>query len=172
MSTALTRAARSWWRSRSKLEAFRCRIAAVAAAMLLLVGLVTSHLVTSLRAQGESLQVLKFGKVIDVEALDIGIDRIREGDAVLVSGPVGDHGIAVMRHTVTLILGIDLAQARHHALHARGPEHRRGLGVARRHPALQQQLAQTIQMVGMEMGQENRVDLAVVHAHLAQVAGG
>jgi hydrogenase expression/formation protein HypE len=27
---------------------------------------------------------------------DLGFDRIREGDALLVSGPVGDHGIAVM----------------------------------------------------------------------------
>jgi len=27
---------------------------------------------------------------------DLGLDRIREGDAILVSGPVGDHGIAVM----------------------------------------------------------------------------
>nr|MCU0935587.1 AIR synthase-related protein [Gammaproteobacteria bacterium] len=28
--------------------------------------------------------------------LDLGLHRVREGDAVLVSGPVGDHGIAVM----------------------------------------------------------------------------
>lgn len=28
--------------------------------------------------------------------IDLGIDKIRPGDALLVSGPVGDHGIAVM----------------------------------------------------------------------------
>ena len=33
-STALTRAARSWWRSRSKLDVLRWRIAAVAAAQI------------------------------------------------------------------------------------------------------------------------------------------
>src|SRR5882757_4661714 len=32
LSTALTRAARSWWRSRSQFDDFRCRIAAAAAA--------------------------------------------------------------------------------------------------------------------------------------------
>ena len=34
LSTALTRAARSWWRSRSQLEVLRCRMAAVAAAQI------------------------------------------------------------------------------------------------------------------------------------------
>ena len=41
-----------------------------------------------------SLDSLKKKGVQQVSVL--GIDRIRAGDVVLVSGPVGDHGIAVM----------------------------------------------------------------------------
>jgi hydrogenase expression/formation protein HypE len=48
------------------------------------------------RGEGGGLYLATTGVGIRPPGLALGLDRIRPGDAVLVSGPVGDHGIAVM----------------------------------------------------------------------------
>lgn len=48
------------------------------------------------RGEGGGVYLNTSGIGVKNPALHIGIERIRAGDAVLVSGPVGDHGIAVM----------------------------------------------------------------------------
>lgn len=48
------------------------------------------------RGEGGGLYLATTGIGIRRPGLDLGIDRIRTGDRLLVSGPVGDHGICVM----------------------------------------------------------------------------
>jgi hydrogenase expression/formation protein HypE len=48
------------------------------------------------RGEGGGLYLSTTGIGVRPRHLQLGIDQIRSGDAVLVSGPVGDHGIAVM----------------------------------------------------------------------------
>jgi hydrogenase expression/formation protein HypE len=48
------------------------------------------------RGQGGGLYLVTTGVGLRDGACALGLANIREGDAVLVSGPVGDHGIAVM----------------------------------------------------------------------------
>lgn len=48
------------------------------------------------RGQGGGLYLATTGIGIADPRLTLGIDRVAPGDSVLVSGPVGDHGIAVM----------------------------------------------------------------------------
>jgi len=48
------------------------------------------------RGEGGGVYLATTGVGIRDRQLKLGLDRIREGDAVLVSGPIGDHGIAVM----------------------------------------------------------------------------
>ena len=48
------------------------------------------------RGQGGSLYLATTGVGVRPPALGLGMDRIRPGDAVLLSGPAGDHGVAVM----------------------------------------------------------------------------
>lgn len=48
------------------------------------------------RGEGSELYLATTGVGIKNEQLSLGFDQIKAGDAVLVSGPVGDHGIAVM----------------------------------------------------------------------------
>lgn len=48
------------------------------------------------RGEGGGLYLATTGVGVREHDLDLGVDRIRAGDAILVSGPVGDHGIAVM----------------------------------------------------------------------------
>jgi hydrogenase expression/formation protein HypE len=48
------------------------------------------------RGEGGGIYLNTSGIGVKDPALELGIGRIRAGDAVLVSGPVGDHGIAVM----------------------------------------------------------------------------
>ena len=48
------------------------------------------------RGEGGGIYLNTTGIGVKPHGLELGIDRIRPGDAVLVSGPVGDHGIAVM----------------------------------------------------------------------------
>jgi hydrogenase expression/formation protein HypE len=47
------------------------------------------------RGEGGGLYLATTGIGVRIRH-DLGLDRIRAGDAILVSGPVGDHGIAVM----------------------------------------------------------------------------
>lgn len=48
------------------------------------------------RGQGGGLYLATTGVGTRSPGLQLGLDRIGAGDAILVSGPVGDHGIAVM----------------------------------------------------------------------------
>jgi hydrogenase expression/formation protein HypE len=48
------------------------------------------------RGQGGGLYLATTGVGLRPAGLRLGMDSIREGDVILVSGPVGDHGIAVM----------------------------------------------------------------------------
>jgi hydrogenase expression/formation protein HypE len=48
------------------------------------------------RGQGGGLYFATTGVGVRAPGRRLGMERIREGDALLVSGPIGDHGIAVM----------------------------------------------------------------------------
>jgi hydrogenase expression/formation protein HypE len=48
------------------------------------------------RGEGGGIYLNTSGIGVKDPRLQLGIDRIRVGDAVLVSGPIGDHGISVM----------------------------------------------------------------------------
>jgi hydrogenase expression/formation protein HypE len=48
------------------------------------------------RGEGGGLYLSVAGIGVRAKDLRLGLDRVQAGDAVLVSGPVGDHGIAVM----------------------------------------------------------------------------
>ena len=48
------------------------------------------------RGEGGGLYLSTLGVGLRAEGTQLGMQHIRAGDAVLVSGPVGDHGIAVM----------------------------------------------------------------------------
>jgi hydrogenase expression/formation protein HypE len=48
------------------------------------------------RGEGGGLYLAVTGIGVKPQELQLGLDRVRAGDAILVSGPVGDHGIAVM----------------------------------------------------------------------------
>ena len=48
------------------------------------------------RGEGGGLYLATTGVGVRDRNLRLGMERIRDGDAILVSGPVGDHGIAVM----------------------------------------------------------------------------
>jgi hydrogenase expression/formation protein HypE len=48
------------------------------------------------RGEGGGLYLSATGIGVKPKHLHLGLDKIQAGDAILVSGPVGDHGIAVM----------------------------------------------------------------------------
>lgn len=48
------------------------------------------------RGEGGGLYLATTGVGLRPEGLTLGMDMIRSGDVILVSGPVGDHGVAVM----------------------------------------------------------------------------
>jgi hydrogenase expression/formation protein HypE len=48
------------------------------------------------RGEGGGIYLNTSGIGVKDPSLELGIGRVRDGDAVLVSGPIGDHGIAVM----------------------------------------------------------------------------
>jgi hydrogenase expression/formation protein HypE len=48
------------------------------------------------RGEGGGIYLATTGVGVKDRGLKLGMDRIKPGDAILVSGPVGDHGIAVM----------------------------------------------------------------------------
>jgi hydrogenase expression/formation protein HypE len=48
------------------------------------------------RGEGGGIYLNTSGIGVKDPRLELGIDRIRAGDVLLVSGPIGDHGIAVM----------------------------------------------------------------------------
>jgi len=48
------------------------------------------------RGKGDGVFITTTGVGVVAEGLDIGGDRARPGDAILVSGTLGDHGVAIM----------------------------------------------------------------------------
>ena len=48
------------------------------------------------RGEGSGLYLATTGIGVRPAGVELGLDRVRPGDSVLVSGPVGDHGTAVM----------------------------------------------------------------------------
>lgn len=48
------------------------------------------------RGEGSGLFLATTGVGLRPIHLQLGLDQVRDGDAILISGPVGDHGIAVM----------------------------------------------------------------------------
>lgn len=48
------------------------------------------------RGEGGGLYLAATGVGVRPKNLELGLNRVQAGDAILVSGPVGDHGIAVM----------------------------------------------------------------------------
>ncbi len=48
------------------------------------------------RGEGSGLYLATTGVGIRTTKIQLGLDRIQAGDCVLVSGPIGDHGIAVL----------------------------------------------------------------------------
>jgi hydrogenase expression/formation protein HypE len=48
------------------------------------------------RGEGSGIYLATTGVGVRDHGLRLGLDRIKNGDRILVSGPVGDHGIAVM----------------------------------------------------------------------------
>ena len=83
----------------------------------------------------------------------------------------GRHDVlAMVHHAVVLVLRIGLHKAGHHLLHAFRAMHRHRLGVGGRDPALQHQLAQAVEVVGVKVREEDRLDAAGVEVHLADVA--
>ncbi|MBU1215391.1 MAG: hydrogenase expression/formation protein HypE [Gammaproteobacteria bacterium] len=48
------------------------------------------------RGEGGGVYLATSGVGVRPAEVKLGLDRIRDGDAILVSGPVGDHGIAVL----------------------------------------------------------------------------
>ena len=60
------------------------------------VAIVTGDTKVVPKGQGGGLYLITSGIGYKPRTLELGLDKIRDGDAILVSGPVGDHGIAVM----------------------------------------------------------------------------
>lgn len=60
------------------------------------------------RGKGDGIYVAAAGIGVVGRALRLGADGVRPGDRVLVSGPVGDHGVAVMAARGDLDLEVDL----------------------------------------------------------------
>jgi hydrogenase expression/formation protein HypE len=48
------------------------------------------------RGHGGGLYLISAGVGVRPDGLELGLDRVRDGDRILVSGPIGDHGITVM----------------------------------------------------------------------------
>jgi hydrogenase expression/formation protein HypE len=48
------------------------------------------------RGEGGGLYLAATGMGVRPKNLELGLNRVQPGDAILVSGPIGDHGIAVM----------------------------------------------------------------------------
>ena len=72
---------------------------------------------------------------------------------------------------VTLVLPIGLNKTIHHVGHTRGPVHWQRLCMPTLQPTLQHQLAQTTDVIGMEMGQEYGFDVTQPKAHAPNLTG-
>ena len=60
------------------------------------------------RGKADGLYVTTAGVGVLAPGLELGPERVRPGDRVLVSGPIGDHGMAVMVARGELQLEVDL----------------------------------------------------------------
>ena len=72
------------------------------------VALVTGDTKVVERGHGDGLFVTTAGVGVLAEGLDLGPEHIRPGDVVIVSGPIGRHGIAVLSVREGLAFGTDL----------------------------------------------------------------
>jgi hypothetical protein len=80
--------------------------------------------------------------------------------------------IAMVRHPVAPVLAVGLHQPRHHLLHARRAMHWQGCAVTALHPALQHQLAQTVNVVRMKVSEKHRFYPPMGKTQAANVAAG
>jgi len=60
------------------------------------------------RGKGDRIFINTSGIGVVADGVHIGTDRIREGDAILVSGPVGDHGLTILAAREGIDLGREL----------------------------------------------------------------
>jgi hydrogenase expression/formation protein HypE len=60
------------------------------------------------RGKGDGLFVTTTGLGVVADGVDLGLERIRPGDAVLVSGPIGDHGTTILSTRAGLAFASDL----------------------------------------------------------------
>ncbi|PHP67739.1 hydrogenase expression/formation protein HypE [Zhengella mangrovi] len=60
------------------------------------------------RGHGDGIYITTAGVGVVPEGIDIGGDRARPGDVVLINGPIGDHGIAIMSKRENLSFGSDI----------------------------------------------------------------
>jgi hydrogenase expression/formation protein HypE len=72
------------------------------------VAIVTGDTKVVERGKADGLYVTTAGIGVIGEGVDLGPQRVRPGDRVLVSGPLGDHGMAVMLARGELGLEVDL----------------------------------------------------------------
>jgi len=73
------------------------------------VGVVTGDTKVVERGLADGLYVNTAGLGVIPEGIDIRPSRARPGDVVIVSGPIGLHGVAVMSHREGLEFGTDIA---------------------------------------------------------------
>jgi hydrogenase expression/formation protein HypE len=73
------------------------------------VAIVTGDTKVVERGHGDQLFANTSGIGIVPDGVRLGSAYVRGGDAIVVSGPIGDHGIAIMAHRAGLELGGDIA---------------------------------------------------------------
>ncbi|NVB83438.1 MAG: hydrogenase expression/formation protein HypE [Kofleriaceae bacterium] len=61
------------------------------------------------RGSGDQVFINTSGIGIVPAGVTLGSAQVRAGDAILLSGPIGDHGVAIMAHRAGLDLGGDVA---------------------------------------------------------------
>lgn len=72
------------------------------------VSIVTGDTKVVERGSCDQIFINTSGIGIVAPGLELGSAQVRPGDAILLSGPIGDHGIAIMAHRAGLELGGDL----------------------------------------------------------------
>jgi hydrogenase expression/formation protein HypE len=60
------------------------------------------------RGAGDQIFINTSGIGVVSSGIDLGSARVRAGDAILLSGPIGDHGVAIMAHRAGLELDGDV----------------------------------------------------------------
>ena len=60
------------------------------------------------RGSGDQIFINTSGIGVVPAGIELGSAQVRPGDAILLSGPIGDHGVAIMAHRAGLDLGGDV----------------------------------------------------------------